>query len=66
MSDITNRNLAASMQLMAWERAKGELRGLLHTYWAVYSVEGEILDDGFQAVSQKILNFIKDLDDLLT
>jgi hypothetical protein len=66
VSDITNRNLAASMQLMAWERAKGELRGLLHTYWAVYSVEGKMLDDGFQLVSQKISGFIKDLDDLLT
>ena len=65
MSDITNRNLAASMQLMAWERAKGELRGLLHTYWAVYSAEGKKLDNDFETVDQKISDFIKDLDDLL-
>ena len=65
MSDITNRNIAESMRLMAWERAKGELRGMLHTYWPCYYLDGNKVDEGFDAVDDKIRQFIQDIDDSL-
>lgn len=64
MADISNRNLATSMRLMAWERAKGELRCVLHTYWPSYRSDGTEIDE-FGPVNEKIQQFIQDLDDLL-
>jgi len=53
------------MRLMAWERAKAELRGMLHTYWPCYYSDGTKVDEGFEPVDDKIEQFIKDLDDLI-
>jgi hypothetical protein len=64
MSDISNRNLSTSMRLMAWERAKGELRGILATYWPSY-YSGKEVDEGFDSVNARIQQFIEELDDLL-
>jgi hypothetical protein len=64
MSDISNRNLAQSMRLMAWERAKGELRGLLHTYWPDYSSGNETNNDQeFRQINEMIEKFISQVDD---
>jgi len=65
VSDIDNRNIASSMRLAAWERAKGELRGMLHTYWPHYRADGTKVDEGFETVDDKIKQFIQDLDVLL-
>lgn len=65
MADISNRNLSTSMRLMAWERAKGELRGILTTYWPSYYSDGKEVDEGFDSVNEKIQQFIEELDDLL-
>jgi hypothetical protein len=65
MGDVSNRNLATSIRMMAWERAKGELRGILHTYWPSYYPDGTKVDEGFAPIDKKVQQFIKDLDDLL-
>jgi hypothetical protein len=65
MGDVSNRNLATSMRLMAWERAKGELRGILHTYWTSHCPDGTEVDEGFGPVDEKVQQFIQELDNLL-
>jgi hypothetical protein len=64
MYDISSRDLATSMRLMAWERAKGELRCVLHTYWPIYRSDGTKIDE-FGPVNKEIQQFIQNLDDLL-
>jgi hypothetical protein len=65
MSDISNRSVAETMRYMAWKRAKGELRSVLHTYWPIYQTDGKEKDQGFGPVNKKIEQFIEDVDDLL-
>ena len=65
MSDISNRCVAETMRYMAWERAKGELRSVLHTYWPIYQTDGKQKDEGFRSVQEKIDQFIEDVDDLI-
>jgi hypothetical protein len=65
MSDISNRDLAETMRYMAWERAKGELRSVLHTYWPIYQTDGKEKDQGFNSVKQEIEQFIESIDDLI-
>jgi hypothetical protein len=65
MFDISNRSVAETMRYMAWERAKGELRSVLHTYWPIYQTDGKEKDQGFGPVNKKIEQFIEDVDDLL-
>ena len=50
MSDVVLRQ-------MAWERAKGELRGILHTYIKQYHP-----NKTFLGVRSKIKNFIYEMD----
>lgn len=53
--DSNSRNILASMRTMAWERAKGELRSMLETYY------GDM--DRFQAMEKALEDFIKDVED---
>lgn len=52
MSD--QEKLLKTVRAMAWERAKGELRSMLQTYW------GE--EDKFSACSQAIEDFIEHIE----
>jgi hypothetical protein len=63
--DVTNRNLAQTLRMMAWERAKGELKSVLHTYWPSYYLDGSKLDEGFDKVNEKIEQFVQDVEDLI-
>jgi len=45
---------------MAWERAKGELRSMLYTFW---DEPGDENDTQLKAMSDKINTFIKAMDD---
>lgn len=64
MFDISNRDLAQSMRLAAWERAKGELRGLLHTYWPNYNSRNEDTnEEEFKKINEMIEKFIEQVDD---
>ena len=64
MITITNHDLAIAMRHMAWERAKGELRSTLHTYWTEYDTQGNPIDNdnGFDLMNKKIEAFIKDFE----
>jgi hypothetical protein len=42
-----------AMRPMAWERAKGELNSMLHTYWR---------DDRFEPFSKLLEDFIKEVE----
>ena len=43
-----------TLRQMAWERAKGELRDMMQTYWE---------NENFDSVAMKVETFIKDLED---
>lgn len=45
-----------TMKGMAWERAKGELNSMLHTFW-----NGDMAN--FDSLSEKIKKFIEDIED---
>ena len=51
MEDRVIRNL----RNMAWERAKGELKSMLHTFWDK--------NDNFLILDQEIKKFIKKIED---
>ncbi len=44
-----------TLRQMAWERAKGELQSILHTYW--------LDEDGFAAANKAISEFIENVED---
>jgi hypothetical protein len=47
---------------MAWERAKGELRSMLHTFWPEYDSGGTELDNGFDRMERDVENFISEFE----
>ena len=62
MADIRNRDLAKSMQLMAWEKAKGELKAMLHFNWTEYDHNGNQLPSDFEAMNERVESFISSLE----
>ncbi|MFW6219331.1 MAG: hypothetical protein ACOC33_00555 [bacterium] len=48
---------------MAWERAKGELRSILQTYWVTHRTDNTKTDNGNKEAKEKIESFIKDFED---
>lgn len=53
------------MRMMAWERAKGELKSVLHSYWPTYRPNGSKIDGGYDGVHDKIEKFIQEMEDLI-
>ncbi len=47
---------------MAWERAKGELRSILATYWGGFGKSGH---EEYDSISDVIKEFIEKMDDEL-
>jgi len=58
MENISNYDLMQTLRFMAWERAKGELQGVLNTYWS-----GQPTDESYDKARDKINSFIKEIDD---
>lgn len=56
---MNEKYILVSMRTMAWERAKGELRSVIHTYWSNEGREHEELRD----VAHKIGEFIQEMED---
>lgn len=52
-----------TMRAMSWERAKGELNAYLQTFWSSYLPNGEKRENGFEADSKRIEDFIRDMED---
>lgn len=52
---MNEKMIIRNMRHMAWERAKGELRSMLHTFW-----DGE---DNFKSLDSEIKKFIKTVED---
>ena len=52
--DNTNYQVLVSMRMSAWERAKGELRAMLHTFWA---------DPGYDSFDKIVTDFVKNMED---
>lgn len=65
MADITNRDLTQTLKLMSWERCKGELRAMLHTYQSEYDRYGEPIGQSFTVVSEKVEKFVKEMDNII-
>ena len=52
-----------TMRGMAWERAKGELRSYLQTFWSSYSPNNKKLENGFDEANKRIEEFIKSFEE---
>ncbi|NID15366.1 hypothetical protein [Luteibacter yeojuensis] len=52
---ISNEELADTLRVMAWERAKGELQSTLRTFYG--------RREQFEALSQAIDSFVKQVED---
>ena len=48
-----------NMRHMAWERAKGELQSIKHTYWEVYFSDDS---DKYKKFTEKLYDFIRDVE----
>jgi hypothetical protein len=51
---ISNENIAAILRAQAWERAKGELRSMFHTFYD---------NENFEALEHEIDQFIKHVEE---
>ena len=58
---MNEKRILVSMRTMAWERAKGELRSVIHTYYWV-SKEGREYKE-FVNVNNKVEDFIQEMED---
>jgi hypothetical protein len=56
-------NEMLTLRAMAWERAKGELRAYLETFWPKYAPSGQEIDNGFESANARIEAFIRDFED---
>lgn len=52
-----------TLRSQAWERAKGELAGVLGTYWPGWTGDNKKLPNGYEEMAARIKAFIKDVDD---
>ena len=52
-----------AMRHMAWERAKGELRSMLHTFRPIYGNGGTPLPTGYEELDAAIKEFIQKVED---
>jgi hypothetical protein len=52
---MSESNELRTMRMMAWERAKGELRSMLATYWDNY--------DRYTLMDDAVERFIKEVED---
>jgi hypothetical protein len=57
----TNSRIMQTLRTMAWERAKGELQSMLHTYWS--SGIRDNPNSEFHQMDTRIGKFIKDVED---
>lgn len=54
---ISNEMIVENMRHMAWERAKGELRSMLHTFWEHKD------ESSYEELKDAIESFIKRVED---
>lgn len=50
-----DNHILRTLRAQAWERAKGELRAVLSTYWGGHH--------NFPAINEKVTKFISEIDD---
>jgi hypothetical protein len=59
--DISSSAIAQILRTQAWERAKGELRSMLHTFYNVNSSGGFV--DHFDELDKEVQSFIQRVED---
>lgn len=60
MQDISNGSLARMLRTQAWERAKGELRSMLHTF---HTTSGVGFHGQFGKLNDAMNDFIQKVED---
>ena len=63
MCDCGGNKVMLTLRAMAWERAKGELRSYLQTFWPIYMQDNTEKDNGFETANRKIMDFVRDFED---
>jgi hypothetical protein len=59
----TDKRVLEAMRTMAWERAKGELRSMLETFWPEYDRLANKIPNNYEALSIEINKFIEAVED---
>lgn len=62
MAEIDGQNIVTTLRAMAWERAKGELRSMLHTHWPSWDKNGQKVESNFEELDKKVSAFIEDIE----
>ena len=52
--EVSNNAILRALRTQAWERAKGELKSMLHTYYS---------ENNFYEFKEEMKNFIKKIED---
>lgn len=56
-------DILQSLRAMAWERAKGELKSMLQTFYPDYGNGGEVVYGKFNDLDECIKEFIEKVED---
>lgn len=56
---MDDRKIIWTLRTQAWERAKGELRSMMHTFWGDgYANQGQ-----YDCLDEAVEKFVKDVED---
>lgn len=59
---MREKRVLQTMKFMAWERAKGELKSILHTFYPEYTSNNEEIESGYDALNKLIYEFIEEFE----
>jgi hypothetical protein len=62
MKSMNESNEIMAMRKIQWRRAKGELEGLLETYFSEYLPSGHKVENGFDNIYKIIKEFIENME----
>ena len=63
--DTATENILAVLRAQAWERAKAELRSVLHTYYPTWNSDNTKRENGWDRIHVQIEELIKHVEDNL-
>lgn len=65
MSSPSNDTLLKTQRQMAWERAKGELRSMMVTFWCYpdRDIEGRLTNEQYHKLDEAVNQFITKIED---
>jgi hypothetical protein len=59
---MSDERVLQTLRHMAWERAKGELQSIFHSYYCEWTSDNQQIDNGYKGASKLIEEFIKEFE----